>query len=148
MMGATTEDRVRLESRLGEVLGLEEAATLLGYLPLVDPADLATKQDVDALRAEMRTGFAQVDARFAQVDARSDARFAQVDARFAQVDARFDEVREDFHRLELGMSELKVDLRDALLSAVARANRTTMLAMAGTITGSSVLALSILRLTG
>jgi hypothetical protein len=60
----TEEDRHRLYQRLEEVLGREQAATMMEHLPPVGWADVATKRDLDhqseriearfdALRAEV-----------------------------------------------------------------------------------------------
>jgi len=66
----------------------------------VDQAFLEQRQYTefafDQLRAEMRAGFGQVDARFGQVD----ARFGQVDARFDRMDTRFDRMATRFDRMD------------------------------------------------
>jgi hypothetical protein len=49
------QSRRLLFSRLEEVLGVDEAGTLMEHLPPAGWADLATRQDVDQLRTEMRT---------------------------------------------------------------------------------------------
>ena len=63
--------RLALSSRLSEVLGDEEARTLIECLPPVRWEQLATKDDVKAsenrIRTEMNGKFAQVDAEFARV---------------------------------------------------------------------------------
>jgi len=63
-MTISDQSRYDLHSRLAEVLGRDEAATLMGHLPPVGWADVATKRDLDhlalALRSEMATGFAGV----------------------------------------------------------------------------------------
>lgn len=46
--------RHRLYQRLDEVLGSHEATTLMGLLPPVGWADVATKQDLNILRTEMQ----------------------------------------------------------------------------------------------
>jgi hypothetical protein len=75
----TEEGRHHLYQRLEEVLGREEATTLMEHLPPVGWADVATKRDLDALETRM-------DARFAQVD----GRFALIDGRLLQIDGRFE----------------------------------------------------------
>ena len=62
----------------------------------------ATRGDVENLRDEMNSRFAQVDERFAKVDerfAKVDARFDQMDARFHQMDKRFDQMDERFEEV-------------------------------------------------
>ena len=46
-MAITEHDRHRMYQRLEEVLGSEEAATLMEHLPPVGWADVATKRDLD-----------------------------------------------------------------------------------------------------
>jgi hypothetical protein len=48
-MAISEESRYHLYQRLEEVLGVEEAATLMKHLPPVGWADVATKRDLDAL---------------------------------------------------------------------------------------------------
>ena len=48
-MAISEESRYHLYQRLEEVLGAEEAATLMEHLPPVGWADVATKRDIDAL---------------------------------------------------------------------------------------------------
>lgn len=56
-MAISEESRHRLYGRLEEVLGEEQAATLMEHLPPVGWADVATRRDLDhlggALRSEM-----------------------------------------------------------------------------------------------
>lgn len=63
-MTISDQSRHDLHRRLAEVLGHDEAATLMEHLPLVGWADVATKRDLDhlalELRSEMATGFAEV----------------------------------------------------------------------------------------
>ena len=77
----TIDERQRHElysrQRVEASIGANAADTLMAMLPPVGWADVATKPDLDALRA-------YVDARFDQVD----ARFDRVEARFELVDAR------------------------------------------------------------
>lgn len=63
MVTMSVDDRHRLYDRLNEVLGLEEARTLMQYLPAVAGAEVVTRSDLDAfgaqLRAELRADFAE-----------------------------------------------------------------------------------------
>jgi hypothetical protein len=45
--------RHELHGRLEDILGPDEAATLMGYLPPVGWADVATKRDLDVLRRDV-----------------------------------------------------------------------------------------------
>ncbi len=53
-MTISEESRHRLYGRLEEVLGEEQAATLMEHLPPVGWADVATRRDVDHAAAELR----------------------------------------------------------------------------------------------
>ncbi len=71
---AVDEQRLRrsLHDRLEAALGADEAALLMEYLPPVGWADIARKQDLDALRADVR---AESVARKQDLDAlRADVR--------------------------------------------------------------------------
>ncbi len=88
----------------------------------VDQAFLEQRQYTefafDQLRAEMRAGFGQVDARFGQVDARfdrMDARFDTMDTRFDRMDARFDTMDTRFDRMDA-----RFDTMDARFSRLER----------------------------
>ena len=54
-MAMSEETRHRLHVRLEEVLGREEANTLMEHLPPVGWADVATKRDLDMLAATTRS---------------------------------------------------------------------------------------------
>jgi len=62
-MAVDERARHELHRKLEEVLGSEEAATLMSHLPPVGWADVATKHDLaqlgDRLRVEMYQGFAR-----------------------------------------------------------------------------------------
>ncbi|HUP84132.1 MAG TPA: hypothetical protein VM143_00570, partial [Acidimicrobiales bacterium] len=63
-MTISDQSRHDLHRRLAEVLGPDEAATLMEHLPPVGWADVATKRDLDhlalALRSEMSSGFSDL----------------------------------------------------------------------------------------
>ena len=52
-MARTEESRHQLFQRLEELLGLEEASTLMEMLPPVGWADVATKRDLDQLESRL-----------------------------------------------------------------------------------------------
>src|SRR5437764_423737 len=66
IMTISDQSRHRLHQRLDELLGADEAATLMEHLPPVGWADVATTRDLDhlahELRSEIRTGAAEVRA--------------------------------------------------------------------------------------
>ena len=55
-MAVTEETRHRLYRRLEEVLGLEEATTLMELVPPVGWGDVATTRDLDALELRVDRG--------------------------------------------------------------------------------------------
>lgn len=63
-MTISDQRRYDLHQRLAEVLGADEAATLMEHLPPVGWSDVATKRDLDhlahQLRSEMAVGFSGV----------------------------------------------------------------------------------------
>ncbi len=56
-MSITEETRHPLYEKLEEVLGSDEAATLMEHLPPVGWADVATKRDLDALQGATKREF-------------------------------------------------------------------------------------------
>lgn len=55
--------RHQLHRKLEEVLGADQAGTLMEMLPPVGWADVATKRDLDALRSEMNLRFEALEHR-------------------------------------------------------------------------------------
>jgi hypothetical protein len=114
-MATTEHARHRLYQRLNELIGSDEADTLMELLPPTGWADVATKHDLahqtellqlrfDRYAADTTARFEQVDTRFANLEEKFDARFEQVDTRFANleetIDARFEQVDTRFANLE------------------------------------------------
>ncbi len=116
-MAITEDHRYRLFQHLVEVLGRENASTLMEHLPPAGWADVATKQDLEHLRARLQHEFDQRDLRFERID----HRFNQVDARFDQIDARFDsfrlEMKADMERAFRMQTFALVGLMFTMLSA-------------------------------
>ena len=85
-MAITEKSRHELYRRLEEILGPEEATTLMEHLPPVGWADVATKEDLR------------------QLEGRLDAKFDVIEARFEAVDSRFEIIDERFDALESRLS--------------------------------------------
>lgn len=73
--------RHELHRKLDEVLGPQEAATLMAHLPPVGWADVATKDDLNHLREYMDVKFQSIDLRFQSMEDRFDGRLAQLEGR-------------------------------------------------------------------
>ena len=81
-----------------------------------------TRREFDAIRQEMRSGFARVDEQFARVNeqfarvderfARVDEQFARVDEQFARVDERFVQVTERIAQAEREIESLRAEMRE------------------------------------
>jgi Fic family protein len=100
--------RHELHRKLEEILGADEAATLMAHLPPVGWADVATKHDLAQLREYMNM------------------RFGSIDQRFESIDQRFDSLEERF--------EGKLDrLRGELIEAMAKQSRATVFAVLGSV---------------
>jgi hypothetical protein len=56
-MSIDERTRHRLFLRLEDILGPEEATTLMEHLPPVGWADVATKRDLETLKAQLLAGF-------------------------------------------------------------------------------------------
>ena len=104
-MAVSEETRHTLYRRLEEVLGHEEATTLMELVPPVGWADVATKQDLDHLaeviRLELRAGLA--GGRTEMGELRTELRTEMGELRT--------ELRTEMGELRTEMGELRTELR-------------------------------------
>ena len=84
-MTITDADRHRLYDALVATLGEQEAAILMEHLPPVGWADVATKTDLEHLRAEMNSGFRAAQA---TMDTRTETLRAEMAVGFARSDTQ------------------------------------------------------------
>ncbi|MDX1659846.1 MAG: hypothetical protein R3343_13580 [Nitriliruptorales bacterium] len=101
-MAVEQRQRHELHTRLEQVLGPEEASTLMSYLPPVGWADVATKRDLDhfadRLRAEFQQGLQEglasvrrdLNVRIDKLDENVSTRIDRVDARIDKLDDKLD----------------------------------------------------------
>lgn len=73
--------RYELHLKLEEVLGADEAATLMSHLPPVGWADVATKHDLAQLEERVNMRFDMVDRRFDAMEERFEGKLAQLEGR-------------------------------------------------------------------
>lgn len=109
-MRITEHDRHQLYRRLTDVIGPDEADTLMELLPPVGWADVATKPDLQHQTALADVRFDAIDHRLEQIDrrfAQVDERFEQIDRRFAQVDQRFEQMDQRFEQMDRRIASIE-----------------------------------------
>jgi hypothetical protein len=108
-MAIDERSRYQLFQKLEATLGLEEATTLMDSLPPTGWADVATKTDIDHLRALTKADIDQLRA----------LTKADIDQLRALTKADIDEFRHDFGR-DLAALELRMErsVRDNVRSAL------------------------------
>lgn len=115
-MAIDERTRHELHQRLDEVLGADEAATLMAHLPPTGWGDVVTREYLDVtIQAQ---------------DARFDARLAQIDGRIGRLEQRIDTLRH----------EVLAAVRGELVSALAQQTRQMIFAMIGTVLSLAALA--------
>jgi hypothetical protein len=147
------DERQRHELYRGveELLGTERADTLMSRLPPVGWADVATKDDIRLVRADLRNLEERIDGRFAKVDARFDrvdARFDRVDARFEQVEARFEQVEARFDQVDARFDQVELKVQAMLHQSASELTRTLTFALLGALFTMTSLCLGAIAFTG
>ena len=150
--------RFELHGRLREVLGEVRGDDLMGLLPPVGWADVATKDDVALVRervagvaadvVDVRRQVAALERRVDEMDARLAGRIDQLDARLAgridQLDSRIDQLDSRIDQLDSGIDQLDRSfddrigrLEDRLTATFHRQMNRQIWAMAGTLVGAA-----------
>lgn len=115
-MAVDERARHELHRKLEEVLGADEAATLMSHLPPVGWADVATKHDLAQLEERVNLRFDMVDQRFNSLEERMDLRFQSMEDRF---DGK--------------LASLKGELLDRMTDMSATYTRTTVVSVVGAL---------------
>ncbi|MFP5327569.1 MAG: hypothetical protein ACLGHT_08810 [Acidimicrobiia bacterium] len=106
-MSISDQARHQLHTRLEQVLGVEEAATLIGYLPPVGWQDVATKRDLDAavetLRGEFHRGFGDLRGELGVLR----GEFGELRGEFGELRGELGELRGEFGDLRGEFGELR-----------------------------------------
>lgn len=101
--------RLRFARSAEEVFGPTEAAFLMDHLPYGGIADLATKDDLRVLRAEMGAEMAELrsELRIEMAELRADLTIdmAQLRGEFAELRGEFGELRGEFGELRGSLDE-------------------------------------------
>ena len=142
-MVADERDRYRLQQRLEEVLGAQEAGTLMTHLPPTPWPQMATKADLLALGEHiggrvdgLEDRMGGLEHRVVQLDQRVELLGQRVGGGFELIDAK------------LGVMEerLQKTLHETISNTLVAANRVTVLAVASSITASTTISVLAARL--
>ncbi|CAN5862334.1 hypothetical protein BH23ACT8_BH23ACT8_14040 [soil metagenome] len=122
--------RRQLRTRLVEVLGEEEAITLMTQLPPSGWGEVATRSDV----AEVAAGVERLSARVGDLSARVDGLSARVDGLSAEMDRRFADVDRRLEAIERQLVR-QDDMIDALRREIVTQTRVFLF---GVVTSTSM----------
>ena len=108
-MSTNDKDRLELHRRLESVLGAEEASTLMSHLPPVTWDQVATKDDLRTLEANLRAeiSVSASGLRAEMAELRSEVRTEMADLRT--------EVRTGLAGVRTEMADLRTEISDAIV---------------------------------
>jgi hypothetical protein len=96
----------------------EETATLLLEVTMPANVELATRGDIQELRAEMLLGFTQLEARQNERLAGVEQRLSGVEQRLSGVEQRLSGVEQRFGRLESRLLKVGVPIFTAIVTVI------------------------------
>ncbi|MGH9189397.1 MAG: hypothetical protein ACRD0Q_05105 [Acidimicrobiales bacterium] len=129
--------RHELYQRLEGTIGAEAADTLMAHLPPVGWADVATKTDLDHLRAATKADIAHLQE---QMDLRFAAAEQQMDLRFASAEQHMD------LKLDAMGSRIVAELRKEITDALVSQTKVFAYSLVGSIVTTGSLVLAAVRL--
>lgn len=147
MSTITERARRELHQRAEATLGKEAADTLMAYLPPVGYADVATKSDVELLRAEMAAMESRLIARMQTHAADVAEKFAAVAEKFSDVNGKFSDVSEKFSDVNERIAEVHEAIAK-VHEGMATQARWFVVALSGTVIAVSALPQVVDRLLG
>ena len=112
-MAITEKSRHELYRRLEEILGPEEATTLMEHLPPVGWADVATKEDLHQLESRLDT---RIDALGTRLDARIDLLGSELRTEMANLATELHSTLRTNANLTIGAMAALVGLVSAIAS--------------------------------
>ena len=129
--------RNRLAQRAVEVFGEAEAATLMDHLPVGGVSNLATKDDLRILGAELRLEMSELRAELRGEMSEVRADFGTLRGEFGELKGEFGTLRGEFGTLQGEFGKLRADIEERL-------NRQTI-TLITTMTGVIGLMLAIFK---
>ena len=104
--------RIRLARRAVEVFGEAEAATLMEHLPLGGVSNLATKDDLKILGAELRLEMSELRSELRGEMSEIRADFGTLRGEFGTLRGEFGELKGDFGTLRGDFGELRAYIEE------------------------------------
>jgi hypothetical protein len=134
--------RHALFQQLERTIGEEAAATLMEHLPPVGWADVATRRDLDSLRAEMQGEFTLVrrDVDALRTEMQGEFKLVRQESK-----ADIAGVRAEIAAVRTEMNGLRADFRGEISTAMTAQTRTIMFSMLGFIAANGGFILAVAR---